>query len=48
MKFTMEPIRVEYTFKNKKEIEFVDSGSTYNFIDCKVTKDLNFFVYLAP
>jgi len=26
----------------------IDSGSTHNFIHCKVAKDLNCFLYLAP
>ena len=26
----------------------IDSGSTYNFIHCKVAKDLNCFVYPTP
>ena len=31
-----------------KVIVFIDSGSTHNFIHCKVAKVLNFFVYSAP
>ena len=27
---------------------FIDSGSTHNFIHCKVAKELNCFLYLAP
>ena len=26
----------------------IDSGSTHNLIHCKVAKELNFFLYLAP
>ena len=26
----------------------IDSGSTHNFIQCKLVKVLNFFVYIAP
>ena len=26
----------------------IDSGSTHNFIHCKVAKELNFFLYPAP
>ena len=27
---------------------FIDSGSTHNFIHCKVAKELNCFLYTAP
>ena len=33
--------------KRKKVIVLIDSGSTDNFIHCKLTKALNFFIYLA-
>jgi len=26
----------------------IDSGSTHNFINCKIAKDLNFFLHPAP
>ena len=26
----------------------IDSGSTHNFIHCKITKELNLFLYPAP
>ena len=29
-------------------IVLIDSGSTHNFIHCKVAKELNFFPYPAP
>ena len=27
---------------------FIDSNSTHNFIHCKLTKVLNFFIHLVP
>ena len=32
----------------KRVIVLIDSGSTHNFIHCKVAKELNCFLYLAP
>ena len=34
--------------KKKKVIVLIDSGSTHNFIHCKVSKELNFFLYTTP
>ena len=34
--------------KKKKVIVLIDSGSTHNFIHCKVAKELNCFLYPTP
>ena len=34
--------------KKKKIIVLIDSGSTHNFIHCKIAKELNFFLYPTP
>src|SRR3984885_9704176 len=34
--------------RRKKVIVLIDSGSTHNFIHCKVAKELNCFLYPAP
>eukprot|EP00253_Pinus_taeda_P023505 PITA_23505 len=41
-------IKIEGQIKKKKVIVLIDSGSTHNFIHCKVAKELNCFLYLAP
>ena len=36
------------TNQEEKSNMLIDSGSTHNFIHCKVAKELNCFLYLAP
>ena len=45
---TPQTIKIEEQIKKKKVIVLIDSGSTHNFIHCKVAKELNCFLYLAP
>eukprot|EP00253_Pinus_taeda_P003916 PITA_03916 len=45
---TPQTIKIEGHIKKKKVIVLIDSGSTHNFIHCKIAKELNFFIYLAP
>ena len=45
---TPQTIKIEGQIKKKKVIMLIDSGSTHNFIHCKVAKELNFFLYPAP
>eukprot|EP00253_Pinus_taeda_P006169 PITA_06169 len=45
---TPQTIKIEGQIKKKKVIVLIDSGSTHNFIHCKVTKELNCFLYLEP
>ena len=45
---TTQTIKIEGHIKKKKVIVLIDSGSTHNFIHCKVAKKLNCFLYLAP
>eukprot|EP00253_Pinus_taeda_P018944 PITA_18944 len=45
---TPQTIKIEGQIKKKKVIVLIDSGSTDNFIHCKVEKELNFFLYPAP
>ena len=45
---TPQTLNIEGHIKNKKVIVLIDSGSTHNFIHCKVAKELNYFLYLAP
>eukprot|EP00253_Pinus_taeda_P016155 PITA_16155 len=45
---TPQTIKIEGQIKKKKVIVLIDSGSTHNFIHCKVAKELNCFLYLAP
>ena len=45
---TPKTIKIEGQIKKKKVIVLIDSGSTHNFIHCKVAKELNCFLYLAP
>ena len=44
---TPQTIKIEGQIKKKKVIALIDSGSTHNFIDCKVAKELNCFLYPA-
>ena len=45
---TPQTLKIEGYIKKKKVIVLFDSGSTHNFIHCKLAKDLNCFVYPAP
>eukprot|EP00253_Pinus_taeda_P033703 PITA_33703 len=45
---TPKTIKIEGQIKKKKVIVLIDSGSTHNFIHCKVAKELNCFLYPAP
>src|SRR5277367_6156632 len=42
---TLQTIRIEGHIKKKKVIVLIDSGSTHNFIHCKIAKELNCFLY---
>ena len=44
---TPQTIKIEGQIKKKKVIVLIDSGSTHNFIHCKVAKELNCFLYPA-
>eukprot|EP00253_Pinus_taeda_P034864 PITA_34864 len=45
---TPQTINIEGHIKKKKVIVLVASGSTHNFIHCKIEKELNCFLYPAP
>jgi hypothetical protein len=45
---TPQILKIQGYIKRKKVTMFIDSGSTHNFINYKLAKDLNFFVFLAP
>eukprot|EP00253_Pinus_taeda_P018518 PITA_18518 len=45
---TPQTIKIEGQIKKKKVIVLIDSGSTQNFIHCKVAKELNCFIYPTP
>eukprot|EP00253_Pinus_taeda_P024425 PITA_24425 len=45
---TPQTIKIEGQIKKKKVIVLIDSGSTHNFIHCKIAKELNCFLYPAP
>ena len=45
---TPQTLNIEGHIKKKKVIVLIDSGSTHNFIHCKVAKELNCFLYPAP
>jgi len=45
---TPQTIKIEGHIKKKKVIVLIDSGSTHNFIHCKIDKELNFFLYPTP
>jgi hypothetical protein len=45
---TPQTLKIQGYIKNKKVTILIDSGSTHNFINYKLAKDLNFFVYPAP
>ena len=44
---TPKALKIEGNIKKKELIMLVDSGSTHNFIHCKVAKELNCFLYPA-
>ena len=44
---TPQTLKIEGNIKNKKVIVLIDSGSTDNFIHCKISKELNLFLYPA-
>ena len=44
---TRQNLKIEGHIKKKRVIVFIDSGSTHNFIHCKVAKELNCFLYPA-
>jgi len=45
---TLQTLKIEGYIKKKKVIVLIDSSSTHNFIDCKIVKELNCFLYPAP
>jgi len=45
---TPQDINIEGHIKNKRVIVLMDSGSTHNFIHCKIAKELNCLLYPAP
>jgi hypothetical protein len=45
---TPQTLKIEGYIKKKKVTMLIDSGSTHNFINCKLAKLLNCFIYLAP
>ena len=45
---TPQTLKIEGHIKKKNVIMLIDSGSTHNFIHCKVAKELNLFLYPAP
>ena len=42
---TPQTLNIEGYIKKKKVIVLIDSGSTHNFIHCKVDNELNCFLY---
>ena len=45
---TPQTLKIQGYNKKKKLTLFIDYGSTYNFINYKLAKDLNCFVYPTP
>ena len=45
---TPQTLKIEGYIKKKNVIVLIDSGSTHNFIHCKVAKELNCFLYPPP
>jgi hypothetical protein len=45
---TPQTLKIEGYIKNKQVIVLNDSSNTHNFIHYKLSKALNFFVYLVP
>ena len=44
---TPQTIKIKGHIEKKKVVALIDSGSTHNFIHCKIVKELNCFLYLA-
>jgi hypothetical protein len=44
---TLQILNIQGCIKNEKVIAMIDFGSTHNFINYKLAKDLNCFVFLA-
>jgi hypothetical protein len=42
---TLQTLKIEGYIKNKKVTMLIDSSSTHNFINHKLAKLLNFFIY---
>ena len=42
---TPQALNIQGYIKNKKVTILIDYGSTHNFINCKLAKDINYFVY---
>jgi len=45
---TPQTLKIQGYIKNKNLTVLIDYGRTYNFINYKLAKDINFFVYPAP
>jgi len=45
---TPQTLNIAGHIKKKKVIVLIDSGSTHNFIHCKIAMELNCFLFLAP
>jgi len=45
---TPQIVKIEGHIKKKKVIVLIDSGSTHNFMRCKIAKELNCFLYPTP
>ena len=45
---TPQTIKIEGHIKKKKVRVLIDSGITHNFINYKITKEFNCFLYPAP
>ena len=45
---TPQTLKIKGYIKKKKVIVLIDCGSTHNFINCKLSKVLNCFIYPAP
>ena len=46
--FDSSTLKIEGYIKKKKVIVLIGSGSTHNFIHCKVAKELNCLLYPGP
>ena len=45
---TPQTLKAKGYIKKKKVITLIDSGSTHDFVHCKIAKELNCFLYPAP
>lgn len=45
---TPQTLKIKWYIKKKRVILLIDSGSTHNFVHCKIAKDLNCFLYPTP